>query len=328
MKEVTLGIDIGGTNTKLGFVDEKGKVHGESSIPTFADQSIDIFLERLTSQVDLLKKEIKESMTIVAIGIGAPNANFHNGKIEKAPNLKAWGDDVPLAYFVNKALHLPVYITNDANAAALGELQFGAAKGLDDVIVITLGTGLGSGIIVNGELATGHDGFAGELGHVSVKFDGRICGCGKKGCLETYVSATGIKRTVFKMLCEHNGNSVLSNVAYDDLDAAMISEAANNRDAVALEAFDYTGMILGIKLADTVAHLSPAAFILTGGLANAGHLITEPTKKYMEQNLMPIFKGKVKILTSGIKDANPAILGSGALAWQEYKKNTPPKVEK
>jgi len=212
---------------------------------------------------------------------------------------------------------LPVAVTNDANAAALGELKFGAAKGMKDFIVITLGTGLGSGIVANGQLVYGHDGFAGELGHTVVDPEGRECGCGKSGCLETYASAGGICRTVFELLCERKTGSELRAVAFRDLTAKMISTAARRGDLIALEAFERTGRVLGMKLADAVAHTSPEAIVLFGGLAGAGELIFEPTKRHMEASLLPSFRGKVRLIPSGLREGNAAVLGAAALIWNE-----------
>jgi glucokinase len=208
-------------------------------------------------------------------------------------------------------------ITNDANAAALGELLFGAAKGMKNFVVITLGTGLGSGIVVDGKLVVGHDGFAGEFGHVVAKANGRQCGCGKRGCLETYASATGIRRTAFKMLADINQPSILRNITFEKLSAKMITEAAKTGDPLARAAFEYTGLILGTRLADLVAILNPEAIFFFGGLANAGELLFDPTRRHMEEYMFPVFKGKVKLLTSGLQDKNAAVLGAAALIWKE-----------
>ncbi len=317
-QDVTIGVDIGGTNTKLGIVDRSGNCLSGLSIYTHAKEQYSLFLGNLFAAIEHVTAAAggKDSLNIRAVGVGAPNANYFTGLIENAPNL-GWGEKVPLAKSISEKIGLPVWCTNDANAAAIGELKFGVAKGLRNFVVITLGTGLGSGIVVNGSLVYGHDGFAGELGHVLVYEGGRLCGCGKRGCLETYVSATGIKRTVFALMADYNIKSELSGVSFDNLTAAMISTAANNGDKIALEAFETTGRILGMKLADTIAHLSPEAIVLFGGLAKAGDLIMEPTRKYMDEFSMEIFKGKTKLLFSNLEGDNTAILGSAALAWNE-----------
>ncbi len=316
MKEVVLGIDIGGTNTKFGFVDRDGELLCDYSISTAVHQTIDSYLQALSNNVQKALKQLEEEVRLVGVGIGAPNGNYYRGTIEHAPNLN-WKGVVNFIELLKNYYAVPMAITNDANAAAIGEMVFGGAKGIKHFIVITLGTGLGSGIVVNGKLVYGHDGFAGELGHVNVKPNGRLCGCGKRGCLETYVSATGIKRTIYKLLADFNGNSKLAGVSFNDLTAEMITEAAMIGDPIAKEAFKYTGNILGMKLADTVVHTSPEAIFLLGGLAKAADFIFEPTQKSMEENMMPVFKNKVKLLPSGLQGKNAAVLGAGALIWNE-----------
>lgn len=318
-QKVVLGIDIGGTNTAFGFVDPEGKLLVEFSFPTHSQESAEKLFSRLHPEVKKLFSSLENNYQLVGIGVGAPNANYYKGTVELPPNLN-WGT-VNIVELCEKYFSVPCAITNDANAAAIGELKFGAGKGLKDFIVITLGTGVGSGIIVNGELVYGHDGFAGEIGHTIYDVGGRQCGCGRKGCLETYASASGIKRTVFELLAETNYQSLLSEISFDELNSKMISDAASKGDKIALMAFDLTAKILGIKLADAVAHTSPEAIIIFGGLANAGGLILEPTKKYMEEYMLNIFKDKVKILPSGLKNGNAAILGSAALIWNELDKN-------
>ncbi|NME71885.1 ROK family protein [Flammeovirga aprica] len=319
MTTVTLGIDVGGTNTKIGFVDKHGRCLASKSIPTGADEPFSNFLSNVFTTVDQLKEEAGE-VDMVAVGIGAPNANYYNGKIEEAVNLKGWGKEVAIADLMEEHFKVPVAITNDANAAALGEMKFGVAQGMKNFVVVTLGTGLGSGIIVNGDLLYGHDGFAGELGHINVVEGGRLCGCGRRGCLETYVSATGIKRTMFELLADSNGTSSLANKNFDELTAKDIFDAAEEGDELAKEAFDVTGEILGKALADTIAIFSPEAIVLFGGLASAGSYITEPTRSAMEENCLHIFKGKTRLVVSNLEGDNTAILGSSALAWQEYEK--------
>ncbi len=319
-KEVTLGIDIGGTNTKLGLVNKLGYCLSDLSIHTGSEKPFEHFLDTVVATVNKLKEAVDHEVVIKGVGIGAPNGNYYTGLIEEAPNLK-WGDKVPIVKEMEARLGLPTTLTNDANAAALGEMQFGVAKGMKNFVVITLGTGLGSGIVVNGELVYGHDGFAGELGHTTVFPDkGRDLATGQKGSLEAYVSATGIKRTVFELLSKRIYPSELRDITFNQLEAKHITEAALRGDKIALEAFDYTAKILGLKLADTIAHLSPEAIILFGGLANAGDLIMEPTKKYMNHYCLNIFRNKVKLMFSNLKGSNTAILGSSALAWTEIEK--------
>ncbi|MCL5027802.1 MAG: ROK family protein [Bacteroidetes bacterium] len=317
--ELTLGIDIGGTNSAFGFVDRDGECVAEASIPTLSENPAEDLFKRLKEKVDELYKDvIKNDYKLLGIGIGAPNANYYKGTVELPPNLK-W-EIVNIVEISEKIFSLPTVITNDANAAAIGEMKFGAAKGMKDFIVITLGTGLGSGIVVNGELVYGADGFAGEIGHTIYDYNGRECGCGRKGCLETYASAPGIKRTVFELLANSNEQSELRKISFDQLTAKMISDAALREDKIALQAFDFTGKVLGLKLADSVAHLSPEAIILFGGLALAGDLIFAPTKKYMEENMLNIFKNKVKLLPSKLTKGNTAVLGAAALIWNELEK--------
>jgi glucokinase len=316
---LTIGIDVGGTNTSLGFVSENGRLIFEKSIPTFADQSAEQLFSRLFKEINTSYAKFIKKYDLIGIGIGAPNANYYKETVELPPNLN-WGT-VNVVKLVKKYSSLPTVITNDANAAAIGEMIFGAAKRMKNFIVITLGTGLGSGIVVDGKLVYGHDGFAGEIGHTIVDPEGRNCGCGRKGCLETYASATGICRTVFELICNTNLDSSLRKISYESLTAKQISEAAKKGDKLAIEAFDYTAKVLGLKLADSVAHLSPEAIILFGGLALAGDLIIKPTKRYMENNLLNIFKGKVKILSSKLPGNYAAIIGAGALIWNELNKN-------
>lgn len=318
MKEIAIGIDIGGTNTAFGVVDRDGNCLVESSLSTGAYEDVNDFVRALHQHIQELMKRLNGQTAVVrGIGIGAPNGNYYNGTIEFAPNLR-WRGIVRMVDLVRQYYNVPVVLTNDANAAAMGEMIYGGAKGMRDFIVITLGTGLGSGIVANGEMVYGHDGFAGEIGHTIVDPNGRQCGCGRRGCLETYASASGIKRTVFELLSETITPSQLRSVNFNDLTAAMITDAAQHSDTLALEAFERTGKILGLKLADAVAHTSPEAIFLFGGLAHAGEFIFEPTKRYMEGNMLNIFKNKVKLLPSGLRD-NAAILGASALVWKEMK---------
>jgi glucokinase len=317
--DVTVGIDIGGTNTVLGFVDEQGRCLAESSVPTLAQDPAGSLVTRLAAKIGELHAPLADRTAIIGIGIGAPNANYYRGTVENPPNLQ-WKGITPLVALFKERFDVPVVITNDANAAALGELRFGAAKGMRDVIVITLGTGLGSGIIANGELVYGADGFAGELGHTTVDPKGRWCGCGRRGCLEAYASATGICRTVFEMLCNSREDSEFRGVSFNQLTAKMISQAAQRGDPIARAAFEHTGEILGMKLAESVEHTSPEAIVLFGGLANAGDLIFAPTKRSLEEHLLPIFRNKVKVIPSGLPEGNSAVLGAAALSWTELLK--------
>jgi glucokinase len=316
--EVTLGIDVGGTNTAFGFVDVNGKCIVESSIPTKAQNSAADLFSRLHPEIEKLYAAISDKYLLKGIGVGAPNANYYRGTVENPPNLK-WGI-VNVVEILKQYYDVPAAITNDANASAIGEMLFGAAKGMKDFIVITLGTGLGSGVVVEGKLVYGSDGFAGEIGHTCYDPDGRQCGCGKKGCLETYASATGIKRTVMELLGTCNDESALRNVNYNDLESKMIYTSAIAGDKLAQKAFEITGNILGLKLADAVAVTSPEAIILFGGLALAGDMIINPTKKALEENLFHVFRNKVKVLPSGLPEGNSAVLGAAALIWNEIIK--------
>ena len=318
MEKRVIGIDIGGTFTKFGFVSENGTLTNEGSICTDKFPKIEDFLAELYSKTKTVIE--KENYEILGIGVGAPNGNYYTGKIEFAPNL-LWKGVVDLGGLTKKYFKVPVVVTNDANAAAIGELIYGGGKGMKNFLMITLGTGLGSGFVVDGKIVYGHDGFAGELGHTVSVPDGRQCACGKKGCLETYVSASGIKRTMYKMIASEIDESELRKVSFNDLDAKMITEAALKGDPLAVKAFDYTGKMLGIKLADAVAHTSPEAIFLFGGLSLAGNLIFEPTRKYMEQYLLPVYRNKIKLLPSALQGKNIAVLGAGALIWNEIKEN-------
>ena len=318
MKEFCIGIDIGGTNTVFGIVDITGNFIAEDSIPTKKYQEVEEFIDALSESIKRSLDKISGNYVLKGIGIGAPNGNYRNGTIEYAPNLN-WKGIVPLADMLNKKFHIPVVLTNDANAAAMGEMIYGSAKGMKDFLVITLGTGLGSGFVVDGKILYGHDGFAGELGHTIYDPNGRLCGCGRKGCLETYASATGIVRTVFELLENSDANSLLRDIDKDKLNSKDIYEAAVKGDKLALEAFDYTAKILGLKLADAVAVTSPEAIFLFGGLALAGDYILVPTKKYMEENLLEIYKNKIRVELSGLMGKNAAILGAAALIWDEIQ---------
>lgn len=315
-KEVVLGIDIGGTYTKLGFVTKSGSILAHTKFDTEAKKPFAQFLKKLETQVNSLKSSLKHNQKITGIGVGAPNANSRTGNMEHPPNLN-WGETVPLIKAIENLFGLPVAIANDANAAALGELKFGMGIGMNNFVVLTLGTGLGSGIISNGELLIGENGMAGELGHVNVNStaNARQCNCGLKGCLETYVSVTGIRRTIFELLAEMTNESFLRSISFDEMTGEIISEAAINGDVIALKAFEMTAETLGIQLADTAAHLDPEAFILLGGLSKAGDILLKSTIAAMEKNLFSAYKGKVKVLISETP-GDHAVLGPAALGWQ------------
>jgi glucokinase len=314
MKEITAGIDIGGTNTKFGLVDREGNVLFQSSISTQTHEEFSDYLKALSTELRNALATLPFEYKFLGIGVGAANGNYYKGTIEHATNLK-WKGIIPLAQMLHDEFNVTALVTNDANAAAVGEMVYGAAKGLKDFIVITLGTGLGSGIVCNGQLVNGKHGIAGELGHTTVNYAGRYCNCGKRGCLETYVSATGIKRSVYKLLADHLEPSELRGISFDNLSTKMITESALRGDIVARAAFEYTGRILGTKLAETVVHTDPEAIFLFGGLSLAGDLIFKPTIKHMEANLMPVFRGKVKILPSGLQNQAAPILGASSLVW-------------
>lgn len=314
MRELTIGIDIGGTNTKYGIVDRAGQVVFQGSIKTTQYEEFRDYFKGLSLALREAMSKVTVEHKVLGIGVGAANGNYYKGTIERATNLP-WKGIIPLADMLKEEFQIPAIITNDANAAAVGEMVYGSAKGMKDFIVITLGTGLGSGFVCNGQLLNGKHGIAGEVGHTSVNPAGRFCNCGKRGCLETYVSATGIRRTVYKLLADHLEDSELRGISFDNLNTKMITDAAVRGDVVALAAFEYTGRILGMKLAETVVHTDPEAIFLFGGLSLAGDLIFKPTIRHMEANLMPLFRGKVKVLPSGLQNQAAPILGASSLVW-------------
>lgn len=317
MKPYVLGIDIGGTNTVFGIVDARGIVIASGSIKTGKHNNIEDYLDELYTEASRLIEANEATDKIHGIGIGAPNANYFNGMIEDGVNLP-WPTPIPLAKLVSDKFGIPVAITNDANAAAIGEMTYGAARGLKDFIMITLGTGVGSGIVINGQVVYGHDGFAGELGHVIVKRNnGRLCGCGRTGCLEAYCSATGVARTAREFLeIRANEPSLLRNIPIEDITSKDVYDAAMNGDKLACDVFEYTGTILGEAMADMMVFSSPAAFILFGGLAKSGELLLKPLRNAMDKNMMGIFKGKAKVMLSELKEADAAVLGASALGWE------------
>jgi len=318
MKDVVAGIDIGGTNIIFGLVDDSGNVIAEERLKTVEFPDIKDYI---SAQHTAIKKMLDNNTghRLIGLGVGAPNANYHKGTIELAPNL-AWKGIVPLAAYLKEKVNVPVIITNDANAAAMGEMIFGGAKGMRDFIVLTLGTGLGSGIVVNGEVVYGHTGFAGELGHVIIVPGGRECGCGRRGCFETYASASGLVRSVLNLLSERREESALRDLPPSELTSKMIVEQAEKGDRIALEAINYTAEMLALGIINAITFSSPGAVFLFGGLVKAGELLLAPVRTYVDQNVMPIFRGSVKILPSGISEANAAVLGAAALAWNELKK--------
>ena len=313
--QYSIGIDIGGTNSMMGIVDKMGNILFEAELITNDYELIEDFADACYK---LLYPEINKLgfQEFRGIGIGAPNGNYYQGTIEFAPNLR-WKGVVPLAKIFSQKFNLNTTVTNDANAAAIGEMMHGAAKGMNDFIMVTLGTGVGSGFVANGKMMYGHDGFAGELGHTIAVRDGRLCGCGRKGCLETYTSATGIVRTANEFLETKTISSSLRNLT--TITSKNIYDAAVKVDFLSLEIFEFTGKILGQSLADAFAITSPEAIILFGGLAQAGKFIFEPTRKYMEQNLLKIYQGKVKLLPSELKESDAAILGAASLIWNTDK---------
>lgn len=329
-KKLAIGIDIGGINTAFGLVDEQGTVYAEAVLSTRKYACFDdypAYVRALCTALRELLQAVSFGYELVGIGIGAPNANYHCGTVESPANLWKFREDEPDRNEARRNFPLAaqlqaefpgtvVLVTNDANAATLGEMTYGNARGMRDFIMITLGTGLGSGFVANGQMIYGHDGFAGEFGHVIVEPHGRECGCGRRGCLETYVSATGIKRTAFELMASMNAPSSLRDIAFRDFEALMITRAAEHGDPIALETFRYTGEMLGRALANAVTVTSPEAIFLFGGLAKAGSFLFEPTRRYMEEHMLYVFKNKVRLLPSGIQDKNAAILGAAALVWQ------------
>lgn len=319
-KPYVIGIDMGGTNTVFGIVDARGTVLASGSIKTAKHADINDYIDELHAEITRLVEANDAVDKINGIGIGAPNANYFTGIIEDGVNLP-WPTPIPLADMVTSKFGIPCLITNDANAAAIGEMTYGAARGLKDFIMITLGTGVGSGIVVNGQMVYGHDGFAGELGHVIVKRNnGRICGCGRAGCLEAYCSATGVARTAREYLEIRNDDSLLRNIDISAITSKDVYDCAVAGDKIAKEIFEYTGKLLGESLADFVTFSSPEAFVLFGGLTKSGDLIMKPLKEAFDKNILGIYKGKVKILLSELKESDAAVLGASALGW-EIKNN-------
>ena len=317
LKPYVIGLDLGGTNSVFGIVDSRGDIKATTAIKTQAYDNVEDYVNACVDALHIIIDQVGGIEKIKAMGIGAPNANYYKGTIEHAPNL-VWGKGVvPLADMLSQRLGIPVAMTNDANAAAIGEMAYGVARGMKNFIVITLGTGVGSGIVVNGELVYGSDGFAGELGHVTMVRgeDGRLCGCGRKGCLEAYCSATGVARTAREILAKTSEPSLLRDIKPEELTSLDVSIAAGKGDKVANEIFEFTGKMLGEACADFTAFSSPEAFIFFGGLVKAGDLIMEPIKKAYDAHVLNIFKGKAQFLVSGLEGASAAVLGASAIGW-------------
>lgn len=314
-----IGLDLGGTNAVFGIVDKEANIIAQTSVKTQKYDTVEAFVDACIEALNPIIEQVGGIDKIHGMGAGAPNANYYNGCIEQAPNLVwAKGKVVPLAKMFAERLGINVAMTNDANAAALGEMTYGAAKGMKNFIVITLGTGVGSGIVVNGELLYGHDGFAGELGHVTMVRgeEGRLCGCGRTGCLETYCSATGVARTAREILAKDNRPSLLRDIEPEKIESYDVFKAANQGDEIAKEIFEFTGKMLGEACADFAVFSSPEAFIFFGGLTKSGEMIMEPIRRAYNNHVMNIFQNKAKFLVSPLEGAGAAVLGAAALGWK------------
>lgn len=317
LKPYVIGLDLGGTNSVFGIVDSRGDIKATTSIKTqgYGDNA-DAYVDACVEALQLIIDQVGGIEKIKAMGIGAPNANYYNGTIEFAPNLE-WGHNgvVPLAKMFSDRLGIPVALTNDANAAAIGEMTYGVARGMKNFIVLTLGTGVGSGIVINGQLVYGSDSFAGELGHVIVKENGRLCGCGRKGCLEAYCSATGVARSAREFLANSDEPSLLRDIDPEKITSYDVSVAAAKGDKIANEIYQFTGKILGEACANFATFCSPEAFIFFGGLVKAGDLIMNPIKKAYDESVLKIYQGKAKFLVSGLDGSSAAVLGASAVGW-------------
>jgi glucokinase len=311
-----IGIDIGGTTTKFGIVNQAGKIIEQDRIPSNDHEVVEDFIDDLYRKLGPMIKHAGGIGNIIGIGMGAPNGNIYTGTIEYAPNLR-WKGIIPIASLVSKKFAVPTRLTNDANAAAMGEMMYGCAKDMKHFITITLGTGVGSGIVIDGKIVVGHDGFAGELGHTIIRPGGRIHkSTGMKGSLESYASATGVRETAIELLTEYpERESLLRNYSINELTSESVYECAKQGDTIANEIFEFTGQILGESLANFVMFSSPEAIVLFGGLTKAGNILLNPTRRHMEENLLPIFRNKVKLLFSELKESDAAILGASALVW-------------
>lgn len=316
-QQLAVGIDIGGTNTVFGIVDRRGNILCHGAMSTRGHDEVTQYLAEMHQRVSVLIDQVGGAENIRGIGVGAPNGNYYTGNVEYAPNLP-WKGVIPLAKMLQDLFGVPVQLTNDANAAAIGEMTYGAARGMKDFIMITLGTGVGSGIVANGQLIYGHDGFAGELGHTIVIPGGRLhAGTGMRGSLEAYASATGVTNTALELLVNRpDDSSLLRNYKKEEINSKVIYEAAIKGDKLAIEIYEFTGKVLGEALANFVMFSSPEAIILFGGLTKAGDMIMRPVREHMEKNLLPIFQHKVKLIFSELKENDAAILGASALAWE------------
>lgn len=317
LKPYVIGLDLGGTNSVFGIVDSRGEIKATTAIKTQGYDNVEDYVDACVKALEPVIEQVGGIGQIKAMGIGAPNGNYYNGTIEFAPNL-SWGHDgiVPLADMFKQRLGIPVALTNDANAAAIGEMIYGVARGMKNFIMITLGTGVGSGIVVNGQLVYGSDGFAGELGHVIVRRDGRPCGCGRKGCLETYCSATGVARTARELLSSTDQPSSLRELNPDEITSLDVAIAAGKGDKLANDIYEFTGRILGEACSDFAAFSSPEAFIFFGGMTKAGDLIMKPIKKAYDENVLKIYKDKAQFLVSGLEGSSAAVLGASAVGWE------------
>lgn len=317
-KPYVIGLDLGGTNSVFGIVDQRGEIKVTTAIKTQGYEKVEDYVKASVDALQVIIDQVGGIENIKAMGIGAPNGNFYKGTIEYAPNL-SWGHDciVPLAELFSKALGIPVALTNDANAAAIGEMTYGVARGMKNFIMLTLGTGVGSGIVLNGQMVYGSDGFAGELGHVIMRRDnGRLCGCGRKGCLEAYCSATGVARTAREMLSTTDRPSILREMDPEKITSLDVSIAAGKGDELAKDVYEFTGNMLGEACADFATFASPEAFVFFGGMAKAGDLLFDPIKRSYDEHVMPIFRGKAQFLVSSLDGASAAVLGASAIGWE------------
>ena len=316
-KPYVIGLDLGGTNSVFGIVDRRGSIIATTSVKTQEQNDVEVYVDNCCTALKKIIEEVGGIEKIQAMGIGAPDANYYTGIIDNPANLP-WKGEIPLAKMFSDRLGIPVALTNDANAAAIGEMTYGAAKGMKNFIMITLGTGVGSGIVVNGQVVYGSDGFAGELGHVIVdkSSEARSCGCGRKGCLETYCSATGVARTAKMIVSSSERPTLLRNIPLDEITSKDVAIAAGQGDEVAKEIFEYTGKILGEACADFASFCSPEAFIFFGGLTKAGDLLMDPIKKAYDENVLFLYKNKAQMIVSELDDAGAAVLGASALGWE------------
>ena len=319
IKPYVIGLDLGGTNSVFGIVDSRGEIKATTAIKTQGYEKVEDYVNAAVEALNIIIDQVGGIDTIKAMGIGAPNGNYYTGTIEFAPNL-SWGHSgiVPLAEMFSKRLGgIPVGLTNDANAAAIGEMTYGVARGMKNFIVITLGTGVGSGIVINGQMVYGSDGFAGELGHTTMRpNDGRLCGCGRKGCLEAYCSATGVARTAREFLSTSDEPSLLRDMNADDITSLDVSLAAGKGDALANRVYEFTGEMLGESCANFAVFSSPEAFIFFGGLTKAGDLLMKPLVESYNRHILPVFKNKAKFLISGLEGSSAAVLGASAIGWE------------